>query len=296
MKHLGVMIAALSFSVGGCALPCGNGTCRTPFSLFNLPTARYSATETVCPPASFGCGQGSICKPMPYLTFAKYWPYLDDLHTTWTAKSCAQRFLLSQEWRSKRLLGQDYKAGFRQAFIDIVQGGSGETPAVPPPKFWNTHFRSSWGQQKAELWFDGYREGAAIAGSELMPMRQVAASADWTTENTGSSFVSQSNYPDPTCPTILPQDGMVNGGSLLNPQPTYPFHQATIVNQGSGPTGRACPLPNMPPPGPSQFAPGPTGRPGSMPPGLGPNQFGPQPSFAPSPYDGGGHRWVRVGQ
>ena len=82
----------------------------------------------------------------------------------------------------------DYKKGFRQAFVDVAHGSDGELPAVPPPVYWNAHFRSDAGQRKAECWFSGYRAGAAMAAVQLAPMKRIAASYDWTVQKPKSPF------------------------------------------------------------------------------------------------------------
>lgn len=254
-------------------MPCRSGSCDPP-SLYEPPKPRFFGTETVC--ASSG-----VCKPKAYMTFAKYWPFLDDLHTTWTAKSCAKKILRRQQWKARRRMGNDYKAGFTQAFIDIAHGGNGEIPAVPPPRFWNTQFRSPWGQQKAERWFDGYRAGAAMGSVELNAMRQIAASADWTIQKLKSPFSGQSCAPG-SCPlgncATGNCDAGLNGGSLLNPQPALPFRSS--VGPGPGCVGSAGGSQTCPQPGraygpqlgpmlngPPQF----NGRP----------QNGPPPGFVP---------------
>jgi hypothetical protein len=272
MRHLGVIIALLALSVGGCVLPCGSGGCSTGEPQYVAPAPRFFGSKS-------RCVESGVCKPKPYVTFTKYWPFLDELHTTWTAKSCAKRILIRQEWNSKRLLGGDYKDGFKQAFIDIAQGGNGEVPAVPPPKFWNTHFRSNWGQRKAELWFNGYRAGVAMAGVELNDIRHIAASADWTVEKPTSPFASQANCETGNCPPT----GPINGGSLLNPQPRVPFRSSFGSGQfGSGPSCQTCqPVvsgPQFAPPfgqPPGLSMPGPQGPFSNGPPNL--QQFGPPP-------------------
>ncbi|HEX2473432.1 MAG TPA: hypothetical protein VHK01_01725, partial [Lacipirellulaceae bacterium] len=58
----------------------------------------------------------------------------------------------------------DYIMGFRDGFVDFVwAGGTGEPPPIPPRQFWNVMLRSPNGKARANLWFDGYRHGAAVA-------------------------------------------------------------------------------------------------------------------------------------
>jgi len=58
----------------------------------------------------------------------------------------------------------EFGAGFRDGFVDVVYaGGSGEPPPVPPRQFWNVGWRSPEGHAAADQWFAGYRRGAQVA-------------------------------------------------------------------------------------------------------------------------------------
>jgi hypothetical protein len=182
-------VTAITLFASGCIAPCTGGVCNSPASLFRLPGPRFFPTESVI---NNGCGEveceKGMCKPQPYLTFNKYRPWFDEWHTTATAKRCANRILLRQQWQLLKLMPADYKKGFRQAFIDVAYGSDGELPAVPPPVYWNAHFRSDAGQRKAECWFTGYRAGSAMAAVQLAPMKRIAASYDWTVQKPKSQF------------------------------------------------------------------------------------------------------------
>lgn len=59
---------------------------------------------------------------------------------------------------------EQFEAGFKDGFVDFVYaGGTGEPPPVPPRQFWNAKARNPEGHLAAEAWFEGYRQGAAIA-------------------------------------------------------------------------------------------------------------------------------------
>ena len=177
-------IAVILFA-GGCVYPCGSGVCNSRESLFTLPATRYNGSERLSGNQQF---LDRDCKAKAYLTFNKYRPWCDDWTTTVTAKRCANRILLQQQWSMKKLMSADYKGGFRQAFIDVAHGSDGELPAVPPPVYWNAHFRSDSGQRRAECWFSGYRAGAAMAAVRLAPLKRIAASYDWTVPDSPAPF------------------------------------------------------------------------------------------------------------
>jgi hypothetical protein len=77
----------------------------------------------------------------------------------------ADAALADEAGRCPDLFGEpDYVMGFRDGFVDFVYlGGTGEPPPVPPRHFWNVMLRSPEGKVRANLWFDGYRHGAAVA-------------------------------------------------------------------------------------------------------------------------------------
>lgn len=253
MRRLEWLAVAMTLFAGGCVSPCSSGVCSSSGSLFNLPTPRFHSTETIIddgyPRTEYDSGCG-VCCSRSYPTFNKYCPWFDEWHTTSTAKRCANRILFRQQWQLKKLMPADYKAGFRQAFVDVAHGSDGELPAVPPPVYWNTHFRNDSGQRRAECWFAGYRAGAAMAAVQLAPMKRIAASYDWTVEKPRSPLVGGDCVP---CGLVgQPVDGQL-------PNLGYP-----------------------PMPGPQLFVPGQQfGSPqpfGSAP------QFGPQQHFGPPPF------------
>jgi hypothetical protein len=98
------------------------------------------------------------------------------------ARRCADRYLLRQQFQTRRWISKHYKTGFRDAFMDVANGESGEVPAVPPPKYWNTHYRTEKGKQCVEQYFDGYRSGSALAAAEMNTMKTIGASYDWSIE------------------------------------------------------------------------------------------------------------------
>jgi hypothetical protein len=118
-----------------------------------------------------------------------------------------------------------YIMGFRDGFVDFVwAGGTGEPPPVPPRQFWNVMLRSPDGKARANLWFDGYRHGAAAArdgGYRDLGIVQ-------------SSLVGFANRAEPL--TYLPDmDGMPA------PDATPPWHEGEVLPE---PPGAAPVLPS----------------------------------------------------
>lgn len=57
----------------------------------------------------------------------------------------------------------DFASGFRSAYVDVINGGSGESPVLPPKRYWRRFYENAWGRGKAEAWFTGYAYGAIAA-------------------------------------------------------------------------------------------------------------------------------------
>ncbi len=57
----------------------------------------------------------------------------------------------------------DYSIGWRRGYSDVLLGGDGECPPVPPQRYWSHKFQSEAGECKIENWFLGYSHGAAAA-------------------------------------------------------------------------------------------------------------------------------------
>jgi hypothetical protein len=57
----------------------------------------------------------------------------------------------------------DFERGFRQAYVDIGLGLSGQVPVLPPSRYWRFDRRNAAGRAAAEEWFAGYESGAEWA-------------------------------------------------------------------------------------------------------------------------------------
>ncbi len=288
------LLALTALSTGGCVFPCSNGACSsTGEPRFVTPAARFFGTEKLLPQTvlSSQCDLGQ-CQPSPYLTCSKYLPFMDKWTSSAMAKRCADRYLLRQQIRCRRWISKHYKAGFRDAFQDVANGESGEVPAVPPPKYWNTHYRTEKGKQCVELYFDGYRSGSALAAAEMTTMKTIGASYDWSIEKPKTPCC-----PSPNCntgngarcstgPQCSPGGGCSPGG-MGQSLPTFPqampsqfgapaFGQPTAGYQSGG----------LPPEPPTVFSVSPQATPPAS--GIGPansypppNQLGPAPTPNP---------------
>lgn len=58
-----------------------------------------------------------------------------------------------------------FKCGFVEGYHDVLAGGNGCPPPIPPKKYWLRYSRLANGQQQINEWFAGFEDGAAAAKS-----------------------------------------------------------------------------------------------------------------------------------
>ena len=56
-----------------------------------------------------------------------------------------------------------YSFGWKQGYSDVLMGGDGTCPPVPPHHYWSHKFQSENGEVAIGSWFEGYHHGAAAA-------------------------------------------------------------------------------------------------------------------------------------
>ena len=140
------------------------------------------------------------------------------------------RFRFSVE-RKARLAWQAYKSnvnpsdrtadfadGFKSGYVDVSRGGNGDSPAVPPPCYWEPRFQTPEGKIRVERWYSGFTLGATTAMQwGYQPIQQCSVSvlhhhdvslADHHSEPSKLSFlrVSFLNWANlPTCSSPIPE-------------------------------------------------------------------------------------------
>ena len=58
---------------------------------------------------------------------------------------------------------RDFASGFRAGYENILAGGKGCQPTLPPRLYWKPCYQNPEGQCKTQAWFDGYSHGALAA-------------------------------------------------------------------------------------------------------------------------------------
>ena len=56
-----------------------------------------------------------------------------------------------------------YSFGWRRGYTDVLMGGDGECPPVPPQCYWSHKYQSENGEIAIENWYQGYSHGASAA-------------------------------------------------------------------------------------------------------------------------------------
>ncbi len=126
------------------------------------------------------CDQCSRCKPSrPDIISAKtdhYSSMMDGMNTHKTAEHCAYTTLKAYRKKTNECLTEEFEEGFVQAYLDIADGYSGETPAIPSPKYWHAIYRTPEGNARVQHWFEGYRYGAINATQDGLAGNKVGTS------------------------------------------------------------------------------------------------------------------------
>lgn len=60
----------------------------------------------------------------------------------------------------------DFARGFKDGYTDVVKGGTGCQPVLPPRFYWSVHYQNADGHCHINSWFDGYTHGAMAAAQD----------------------------------------------------------------------------------------------------------------------------------
>ena len=89
---------------------------------------------------------------------------IDALEACARHKCQAQQAWNEQSWYYEKLDHPFHFAkGFKTAYRDVIEGGNGCQPTLPPKCYWTSRFQSAKGRCKVNEWFDGYSHGALAA-------------------------------------------------------------------------------------------------------------------------------------
>jgi hypothetical protein len=129
-----------------------------------LSSMESADSESDCPPVTGNCLPACRgCNPLgPRLRpFGnRYSNGADDFFSRYAATMQANEALRELRRETRQQFTAEFDDGFRQAYIDMATGGSGDVPVVPPRRYWNRHYRSAAGHGLVQEWFEGYRTAA----------------------------------------------------------------------------------------------------------------------------------------
>lgn len=61
---------------------------------------------------------------------------------------------------------KDFAAGFRAGYQDILNGGAGCQPTLPPKEYWKPCYRNAEGNCRVNAWFEGFSHGVLAANKD----------------------------------------------------------------------------------------------------------------------------------
>ena len=88
---------------------------------------------------------------------------------------------------------RDFASGFRAGYENILAGGKGCQPTLPPRLYWKPCYQNPEGQGKIQSWFDGYSHGALAAQQDGYSNLQTIPLSSAARQNLLNSKIPASN-------------------------------------------------------------------------------------------------------
>ena len=67
-------------------------------------------------------------------------------------------------------INSDFARGWKNGYFDVSTGASNSLPAVPPHRYWSSHYQDMEGRCKIENFYSGWRCGANEANMQNRPL------------------------------------------------------------------------------------------------------------------------------
>ena len=82
-----------------------------------------------------------------------------------------QKYRTSQAWHefdgcNEQCFTCDYRDGWKRGYYDVLTGGEGQPPLVPPKKYWKPPVFTKHDPSLQNEWYTGYQDGASCAKSQ----------------------------------------------------------------------------------------------------------------------------------
>lgn len=111
-----------------------------------------------------------------------------------------------------------FSKGFRAGYEDILGGGKGCQPTMPPRCYWKPCYQTSEGRCKTQAWFDGYSHGALAAAQDGYGNMQTIPLSSTARQNflTAKMPVSDACFADLARPAAPGQDELLEMPGPIN--------------------------------------------------------------------------------
>jgi len=142
----------------------------------------------------------------------------------------------------------DFAKGFKEGYRNVLDGGSGCQPTLPPQCYWKAHYQTLNGQAKIHAWFDGFSHGALAAkqdGYGYMGEIPISPTARANMEKANQPRDVAMGYPAGGYPGAVIDSGMSPAGDpgVLLPAPIL---DGTGQEDGSQKMEPIAPVPQRP--------------------------------------------------
>jgi hypothetical protein len=139
-----------------------------------------------------------------------------------------------------------FSRGWRRGYADVLMGGDGQCPAVPPQCYWSHKYQTNRGDVAVKDWFSGYSYGAAAAIASGCDHYNSVPLAD-TFRNCKPSCLSSDDSPYPMGKTTL---GLRTHHSEPTEELPTPGKSDLKDGETSSPDGKMTPIKFEVPPSP----------------------------------------------
>lgn len=113
----------------------------------------------------------------------------------------------------------DFAKGFKAGYNDILQGGSGCQPTLPPQLYWKPDYQTPEGHSMIHAWFDGFSHGALAAKQDgYGGMGEIPISPTARANMEAARVAEQSRYMNGATPVPSMMGGEFGGGMIGLPQ------------------------------------------------------------------------------
>ena len=141
----------------------------------------------------------------------------------------------------------DFASGFRAGYENILAGGKGCQPTLPPRLYWKPCYQNPQGQCKIQSWFDGYSHGALAAQQEGYGNMQTIPLSSTARQNFLNSKIPASNacFAEPGAPIapgqheLLEMPGPVQHKDVLHDV----LHDGPLIDSQDSATIELAPRP-----------------------------------------------------